>query len=367
MFRATAASIVGRISSVNHHHHHNKRGAIVLVVAMENSVKSASSSSDAVSSSRWDSLRTPTSRPTTHGGKGSTTTTSRRHFHGDRQQSQQQSPQQQQQQQQHARNNNNNYVTIINNDFTTFHKLCQATRYRVHAPNCTCHKVGNLYTRPLRLYTNNEEESVRVVAASSLSEAVTTKNENDDDDVCSKLLSRLDLKSTATTSTTIATTTMPDILNNLIVLPDTQSLNPKYIYVCTDTHSQAFQSNWKQCEDKLAKEIFNSSSSSSSSSSISSSSSSNLPSFKVSCAICLLQYQSNGFAAILSPTIANILPTITAAKQNAQCLLNSATTTNKKVLHADHAHFLCAIELSVLQQLVAVVSKSTSTNDNRMA
>jgi hypothetical protein len=354
MFRATV-SIVGRTSSVNHHHH-NKRGAIVLLLveAMENSIKSASSSSsDVVSSSRWDSLRTTPPRHV--GGRGSTTTYSRRHFHGDRQGSQQQSPQHQQQQKQHAQNNNNS-VTIISNDFTAYHKLCQATRYKVHAPNCTCRKVGNLYTRPLHLYNNSTEgESVRVVAAASLSEAVTTKNENDDDD-CSKLLSQLDLKSTATTSP-ITTTITPDILNNLIVLPDTQSTNPKYIYVCTDTHSQAFQYNWKQCENKLANEIFNNNNSSSSSSS-----SINLPSFKVSCAVCLLQYQSNGFAAILSPTIANILPTITAAKQNAQRLLKS-----KKVLHADHAHFLCAIELSVLQQLVAVVvSKSTSTTNDRM-
>jgi hypothetical protein len=247
----------------------------------------------------------------------------------------------------------------------------------------------------LQLYNNSTEgESVRVVAASASSEAVTTKDEKDDydvkhendgdddtstskindyendDNVCSKLLSRLDLSSTetaieaATTATTprqsqntIATTITPDILNNLIVLPDTQSSNPKYIYVCTGTHSQAFQCNWKQCENKLSNEIFSSSNSRNSSSSCS-----NLPSFKVSCAVCLLQYQSNGFAAILSPNIANMLPTITAAKHNAQLLLNS-----KKVLHADHAHFLCAIELSVLQQLVAVVvSKSTSTTNDNM-
>ena len=379
-------------TSVKHHH---DRGA---VVAMENSPKTASSSSsDVVLSSRGDSPRTAP-RPATRGGGGrgdtdTTASTSRRNFRGDRRGRHRQSPHQQQQQ---PMRGNNDAATIINNEFIAFHALCRATRYRVHAPNCACRKVGNLYTRPLlRLYDNGEEEGVGTAAASS-AEATTKKDDgnvvrrendgtstsnDDDDDVddnnCSKLLSRLDLtsKTTSTIATaatapvrgqdTITTATM-ELLNNLIVLPDTQSSHPKYIYVCTDTHGRAFQSDWKRCEDKLANEIFNNNNNDAS-----------LPSspppssFKVSCAICLLRHRSNGFAVILSPTMSTLLPTIQAANNNARRLLdkNSTSTNNSSSssssgLHADHAHFLCAVELSLLRQLVAVSKSSSSTNDD---
>ena len=292
---------------------------------------------------------------------------------------------------------NNDTVTIINNEFIAFHALCRATRYRVHAPNCACRKVGNLYTRPLlRLYDDGKEEGVGTAAASSAGATATRKddgnnvrrendgtftsnnnNDDDDDDVddnnCSKLLSRLDL--TSKTTSTIATaatapvrgqitTTTIELLNNLIVLPDTQSSHPKYIYVCTDTHGRAFQSNWKRCEDKLANEIFNDNNNDASLPS-----SPPPPSFKVSCAICLLRHRSNGFAVILSPTMSTLLPTIQAANNNARRLLDKdSTSTNSSSssssgLHADHAHFLCAVELSLLRQLVAV-SKSSFTDDD---
>ena len=70
---------------------------------------------------------------------------------------------------------------------------------------------------------------------------------------------------------------------------------------------------------------------------------SNVTVFKVSCAVCLLRdlYQPNGFVAIVSKSSEEIWPTIQRARE-------ACKQRRHNDLHADHAHFVCAVELSFL-------------------
>jgi len=74
-----------------------------------------------------------------------------------------------------------------------------------------------------------------------------------------------------------------------------------------------------------------------------------IPPFKVNCAICLLAtHQRNGFVAIISTHLMNLQSTITSARKS-----TLMKQSNEKKLHADHAHFVCAIKLSSLYSLLS--------------
>lgn len=183
---------------------------------------------------------------------------------------------------------------------SNFHsEICQAAKYKVHAPSCTCSKVDWLR---LRYQQEKNKDNSR-----SLSEE----------------LEDLDLS---------------DPFDNLLVVPDTKTTPA--IFVCNETTSAEFRNDATRtlCENKLAKEIFDGNTDATSLDT--------LP-FKVSCALCLLRHQKNGFVAIAADSAEALEPTI--GKANA---LKAAIKTDSHELHSDHAHFICAVKLSSLTTLL---------------
>ncbi len=120
------------------------------------------------------------------------------------------------------------------------------------------------------------------------------------------------------------------------------------MYSCVGTDRASFEDDWIGCETKLAREIFGNDRNCTPDEE----EDSNLPVFKVSCAVCLLRdpYQPNGFVAIVSKSSEEIQPTIQRARE-------ACKQRRHNDLHADHAHFVCAVELSSLRPLL---SKSPS-------
>lgn len=181
---------------------------------------------------------------------------------------------------------------------SNFHsEICKAAKYKVHAPLCTCFKV-------VRLRQNFHEEK--------------EKNNN-------RSLSE-ELKNLA----------ISDPFDNLLVVPDTKTTPA--IFVCKETTSTEFRNDATLCETKLAKEIFDGNTDTTSLDALS---------FKVSCALCLLRHQKNGFVAVAAGSAQELGPSID--KANA---LKAAIKTDSHELHSDHAHFICAVKLSSLTTLL---------------
>lgn len=179
---------------------------------------------------------------------------------------------------------------------SNFHsEICQAAKYKVHAPMCTCSKIDWLRLRFQQEKNKNNSKSL------------------------SEELKDLDLS---------------DPFDNLLVVPDTKTTPA--IFVCNGTSSTEFRDDATRTlsENKLAKEIFDGNSHATSLDS--------LP-FKVSCALCLLRHQKNGFVAVAADSAEALEPTI--GKANA---LKAAIKTDSNELHSDHAHFICAVKLSSL-------------------
>lgn len=244
-------------------------------------------------------------------------------------------------------------LTILSDSFRyNFHaKLCRAASYKVHAPMCTCPKIVDLRSR---------------------ASTITAKRDENKDVILSGLLDRLDIKSTAekedaggsnngvnnnnnNNNETVVVATgatsrsiPPSLLDNLLVLPDTKSVTPSHVYSCVGTDRTSFEDDWIGCETKLAREIFGNHRNRTPDEE----EDSNVPVFKVSCAVCLLRdpYQPNGFVAIVSKSSEEIRPTIQRARE-------ACKQRRHNDLHADHAHFVCAVELSSLRPLL---SKSPS-------
>ena len=71
-----------------------------------------------------------------------------------------------------------------------------------------------------------------------------------------------------------------------------------------------------------------------------------LPPFKVSCAVCLLNDNPNGFVCMTSSSVDDLNKVIQRAKDVAHRKQNEPGG-----LHHDHAHFVCAIEIRSLANL----------------
>ncbi len=176
-----------------------------------------------------------------------------------------------------------------------FHsQLCRAAKYKVHAPNCSCSKLESLRKRY--------------------------------DDDCKSLADQL--KDLA----------ISDPLDHLVVVPDTKTTPA--IFVCNEATSKEFRADARQCERKLANEIFEGKNGSLDA----------LP-FKVACAACLLTgHQKNGFLAIVSDSPKELQPII----EEARVASNKASH-----LHSDHGN-VCAVELSSLKSLLSAKTRARS-------
>ena len=280
-------------------------------------------------------------------------------------------------------NNDKHTVHIIEsgNFQSNYHaKLCRAAKYKVHAPLCPCPKVvklRNQYQQQQRLQKADCDCSSTVSPANKIcNDGVGYANEIqfDTDGSIMHQLSRLDITSNNSSNSGKLTNNKNNNngpFDNLIVLPDTKGSNPS-IYVCNDTNLHAFQHNGYQCEKKLAREIFGHYDTTDKvcESSIDNNrkcNSESVPPFKVNCAICLLTtHQRNGFVAIISNSLHEIQVTIQHARSSKlQKIIGNGNNKQQKereVLHADHAHFVCAIDLSTLQSLVKA-GKTRSKSD----
>lgn len=176
-----------------------------------------------------------------------------------------------------------------------FHsQLCRAAKYKVHAPNCSCSKLQSFRKRY--------------------------------DDECRSLADQL--KDLA----------ISDPLDHLVVVPDTKTTPA--IFVCNEATSREFRADARQCERKLADEIFEGKTNSLDA----------LP-FKVTCAACLLTgHQKNGFLAIVSDSPQELQPIIEEAR----------VASNKAAqLHSDHGN-VCAVELTSLKSLLSAKTRARS-------
>ena len=245
--------------------------------------------------------------------------------------------------------NNERTVQIIESNFQSIYhnKLCRAAKYKVHAPLCSCPKVVKLrqrYDEEENNSNNYPQNNNNISTVAPSSGGYAENIQFDIDGNISHQLSQLKLDGASLSGSS-------NPFDNLIVLPDTKGSNPP-IYICNNTNLETFQRNATSCELKLAGEIF----------SINigkvedtTSLDNNIPSFKVSCAICLLtSHQRNGFVAIISSSLRDVQSTIQSARD---------ATPETEQRHADHAHFVCAIQLSYLDSLLLAGKTRRSKNE----
>jgi len=248
---------------------------------------------------------------------------------------------------------NNKPINIETTNFQSiFHnKLCRgAAKYKVHAPQCSCPKVVKLRQRYKNTQTKVNSNETAVATINTTGGGYSNDQiQFDIDGNITHQLSQLDITSPNSNNDSNSP------FDSLIVLPDTKGSNPS-IYSCTNTNLQSFQKDGISCEQKLAKEIFGNTSTTTDKAP--SSDNKKIPPFKVNCAICLLTtHQRNGFVAIISNSYNELQSTITSARKS-----TLIKQSNGKKLHADHAHFICAIKLSSLYSLLSA-GKTRSKNE----
>jgi len=242
-------------------------------------------------------------------------------------------------------------IETINFQSIFHNKLCRAAKYKVHAPQCSCPKVDKLRQRykstQIKAKTNNETATT---TSGNIGGYSNDQIQFDIDGNITHQLSQLDITSPNSNDDN-------NPFDNLIVLPDTKGSNPS-IYSCTNTNLQSFQkNNGISCEQKLAIEIFGNTSTTTTDK-VHSTNKKKIPPFKVNCAICILTtHQRNGFVAIISNSYDELQSTITSARKS-----TLMKQSNGKKLHADHAHFVCALKLSSLYSLLSA-GKTRSKNE----
>ena len=129
------------------------------------------------------------------------------------------------------------------------------------------------------------------------------------------------------------------------VVPDTKS--PQAIYICKGTDLESFKCHGILCELKLAKEIFGDEYEGNGTQDSAAGNGAIPLKFKISCAQCLLTtHYPNGFVAIVGKTQDELQSSIDHAREAA------AIKKANNSFHADHAHFVCVLEVRSLQSLV---------------
>ncbi|KAL7481263.1 hypothetical protein ACHAW6_006944 [Cyclotella cf. meneghiniana] len=246
-------------------------------------------------------------------------------------------------------NTSSTAVNIETSNFQcNFHKkIARAAKYKVHAPNCTCPKVKALRERYMvSLHSTPRQPKDGQFESSAEDNATNSSSYNGsilfdiDGTISQQFHKKLQVSEPDYTTNTPKQEYVDSgsIFDNLIVIPDTQ--RPSAMYVCKETSSGKFAENGTACELKLSMEIFGSTLDSTIRGF------GDWPSFKVSCAICLLtSHYSNGFVAIVSDSLNQVQPFVQRAR-------NAAEANLEKGLHSDHAHFVCALEIPSLQSLL---------------
>ena len=251
--------------------------------------------------------------------------------------------------------------------------MCRgAARYKVHAPGCSCPRVAGLRSR----HRAEEAEAAREARGLTAGGGGEGRRAPDDDDVvddvCVGSFGRLDLLDDASTAGDVASddgggggagggvvapppraSVLADPFNNLLVIPDTKSGNPSHAYVCTGTDRETYDEDWAGCEARLAREIFGDGDGHGKDTA---------RPFKVSCARCLLERMPNGFVAIMSRSPGELIPVLRGARDEAD-----RKRRIRAHLHADHAHFLCALEVSSLTSLISTGRMMTRGGNARAA
>ncbi|KAL7507806.1 hypothetical protein ACHAXN_008150 [Cyclotella atomus] len=238
-------------------------------------------------------------------------------------------------------------VMIEKDDFiVNFHNKVRAAKYKVHAPNCDCSKVERVRKRYMDSQqnynanaTHDNDDIPITTAASQYGDGIQF---DIDGGFSHQFDSQLLLSSDDATSN----------FDNLVVVPDTA--RPSAAYICLNTNSKQFQQNGIKCEQKLAMEIFGTKTGDCAGRSISMNG--NIPPFKVSCGICLLtRHYWNGFVALVSSTFEQIQPVLKSARDAAQAKAHSGW-------HSDHAHFVCAVDISTMKSFITPISKTRSVS-----
>ena len=242
-------------------------------------------------------------------------------------------------------------IETINFQSIFHNKLCRAAKYKVHAPQCSCPKVVKLRQRyesyTSRDYKANKSSETAVATTNTIGGYSNDQIQFDIDGNITHQLSQLEASPSSNDN--------KNPFNNLIVLPDTKGSNPS-IYSCANTNLHIFQKDGIECEQKLAIEIFGNTSTTTDK--VHSTNNKKIPPFKVNCAICLLTtHQRNGFVSIISNSLNELQSTITSARKS-----TLMKQSNGKKLHADHAHFVCALKLSSLYSLLSA-GKTRSKNE----
>ena len=203
-------------------------------------------------------------------------------------------------------------VRPMRGNFRDFHAVIQASRYRVHAPNCSC--------RNRLLMSAKDKQEELVLEAGSLDGR--------------------------------------DPFDNLVVVPDDRGwssqrsdratsteINPPDVFICEGTGKRSFRGDAASCETKLARAIFGDEAQKRPFSY----DETRTPSFEVTCARCLLASQRNGFVVIVARAFEEMEEMIQHGRNAARA------KAQRRLLDASHYHFTIVLELSTLQALDGLV------------
>ena len=257
-------------------------------------------------------------------------------------------------------NGNKRAIWIYTSNFDSFHRKCEAARYKVHKPNCSCNKVQQHI-----LPRANE-----VVTFHTLDDEGTQKDHNNDsgdhleqhnityyeggqnkDDQRRRQQQLQKIVSIEEYVILNADLSRSDSNCNpkdgLVVVPDTK--NVQAVYICSNTYEQIFHEDPFKAERKLKSEIF-----SFSNASINNCNDAegvqNDNQFKVSCAACLLEDEPNGFVCISSTDLGRMNHVRDVARDAALTKQQGESGIETK-LHADHAHYCITLPRSSLVRL----------------
>jgi hypothetical protein len=121
---------------------------------------------------------------------------------------------------------------------------------------------------------------------------------------------------------------MEEPLDGLIVIPESGSIS--LVYLCKNTGAEEFVRDQFATEKRLEGEMF---------------SSDKVPTFKASCASCLLEEVPNGFVCVSSSARQTVDFARDVARKEAD------KKRNEGKLHSDHAHYVCSLPKHTMRNL----------------
>ena len=259
-------------------------------------------------------------------------------------------------------NSNKRSIRIYTSNFDSFHKKCEAARYKVHKPNCNCNKVRqHILPRANEVVTfhivddegaqnedgfyahDNDQQHImnRDEAGQGNDDRIRRQQRQQIISIEEYVMVDPDLSRSGNNS---------NPKDGLVVVPDTK--NVQAVYICTDTHEQIFHEDPFKAERKLKSEIFSFSTGSNNNNNNGNYAEGvrNDNQFKVSCASCLLEDEPNGFVCISSTNHEDMNYVRDMAREAAITKQQGGNGIETK-LHADHAHYCITLPRSSLLRL----------------